>query len=200
MKKLSVIALAALLYCGSASAQGPNQIVSALLGPNGPVQGLVQSLQQSNFKPLINGLAHNPTSLAQGQVAPPLNDELTGLLVTQVPIVIINNLTRTVREVVPAVVGGLGNQGLGRILLSSNGLLQVPLFGEAGEGPVAQLLASLPPLNVDNITRPLLGSVLFGAGLVTAGGKGMAPQEIPLTDISPAARAALINNVNLPAL
>lgn len=200
MKKIGIIALAATLYCGAASAQGPDNIVAALLGPTGPVQGLVQSLQQRSLEPLVNGLVHTDTGLIQGQIAEPLNGVLIGVLDARDPTFVINNLTETVRVTLGAVAGGLGNKGLGRIVLGPNALVQVSLLGEAGEGPVADLLASLPALNVDNVTRPLVGGLLFGSGVIAGGGQGMSPQEIPLADMAPAARSALINNVSLPGL
>lgn len=200
MKRIGTIAFAALLFCGTASAQGPNNIVAALLGPTGPVQGLVQSLQQTSFEPLIDGLVHRQTGLIQGGIAEPLNRVLSGLLVTQEPIDVINGLSATVRSTLRSVSAGVADKGLDRILLGPNALIQVPLTAEAGEGIGAKLLASLPELNLDNITRPLVGGLIFGSGMITGGGQGLSPEQLRLNDINPAAKAALLNSVKLPGL
>lgn len=84
MKKLIAMLFAALIYCGPAAAQGPTNAVDALLGPTGPVQGLVQSLGAGNLQPLVNGLVSD-TGLIQGDIVDPLNATLSALLVQNDP-------------------------------------------------------------------------------------------------------------------
>ncbi|MAA74879.1 MAG: hypothetical protein CMN28_09245 [Salinisphaeraceae bacterium] len=72
-----------LLLCGSASAQ--TALVPALLGPTGPVQGLVTTLTTTNAAPLVNSLTGANSGLIQGRTGAGLNTTLTGLLVNQDP-------------------------------------------------------------------------------------------------------------------
>lgn len=125
MKKLVMLTLIGMLYCGSAAAQaGPTNILDALLGPTGPVAGLTRSLSGDSLRPLVNGLTSN-TGLLEGQIASPLNQTLSGLLVDQNVSEIINAAGDTAITAVQAVYKGvvLGN-GL-QLVIGPGGLIDL---------------------------------------------------------------------------
>lgn len=195
MKKIGIIALAALLYSGAATAQdGPDNIVQALLGPTGPVQGLFQSLQQRNLQPLVDGLVSD-TGVIQGDVATPLNRTLSGLLVGGNTSNIVNGLGTTLITTTRAVGAGVfRGQGLQRLVLGSDALMKLPLTAEAGEGLGATLIGALGNGSF------AFGGGLFGGGMVSGSGQGLSADEIPLRNIDPASQSALANNVKLQGL
>lgn len=144
MKKLIGITIVGALFCGPAMAQ--QNIVGALLGPTGPVQGLVTTLTTANAQPLIDGVASS-NGLIQGNIASPLNNTLSGLLVNQDPGQVATGLQNTLTVALGSVGNGLagGDTGL------------PGLDGLAGGG--LPILGALPGLDG-----------LGGGGLPGAGG------------------------------
>lgn len=196
MKRISIMLLAALLYSGAASAQGPNNVVQALLGPSGPVQGLFQSLEQRSLQPLVDGVASDK-GLVQGDIAAPLNDTLSGLLVDRNGSQTVNNLVQTVTVTTEALGGVLSRgKGLQRLVLGPNALIKVPLTAEAGQGIGAKLLGGLS----NGSFAASSGGGLLGASALSGGGQGLSADEIPLNDIDAASRSALASNVKLQGL
>lgn len=124
-KRIGIIALATALYCGGAAAQdGPSNIVQALLGPTGPVQGLFQSARAGNLQPLVDGLVSD-TGLIQGEIAQPLNFTLSGLLVKRRVGPVVNGVGQTAVTATGAVGQLLSGDGL-QAVVGSGGLVEIP--------------------------------------------------------------------------
>ncbi len=81
--------------------------MDALTGPNGPIAGLMAVPDAGNLGPLVDGLVSN-SGFIRGDVAPPLNDTLSGLLVNQDPDQFATGLQTTVEVTVAALMRGLG--------------------------------------------------------------------------------------------
>lgn len=173
MKKifLSLLCTGALALPLPAVAQGPAAgTLNALLGPQGPVNGLLLSLQQGNLQPLIDGVTSN-VSLVQGDIAVPLNNTLSGLLVKFDLGQTINGLQDTLSVTVGSLAGGLlgGNGGLPIVggLLGGDGGIPVAggLLGGEGSLPIVGGLLS------SNGGIPVIGGLLGGdGGLPIVGG------------------------------
>lgn len=189
MKRLTTIACALLLFSGAASAASPLQggLLGELLGPQGVVASLVGSLKQGSLQPTFDALAarhpavnaplskYGKTPLAQGPAAQDLNLLLSALL---------TNNTGHFLDLKTA-----GNALTGLLLKGPQGGALRALVGAlTGSG---QLLSQF---------GGGFGGGLLGASLLTGTGQGMSPKAIPLNDLAPATRTALINGVTLPGI
>lgn len=156
MKKLIGLAVVGSLFCAPAMAQ--QGTIDAILGANGPVQGLVTTLTTANAQPLIDGVTSN-VGLIQGNIAAPLNSTLSGLLVNQDPGQVATGLQNTLTVTIDAVSNGL---------LGGGGLAGGGLPGLGGAGlPGLDALPELPGL--EGLTD------LAGGGLPGLPGAGGAP-------------------------
>lgn len=84
MKRLIALGLLGLSLSGTASAQNES-FVGVLLGPAGPVDGLVNTLMTQNLEPTTDGATGSNSGLLRGTAGGGLNDVLEGLLVNQDP-------------------------------------------------------------------------------------------------------------------
>lgn len=187
MKRFTTLACALLLFSSAASAQATllNGVLGKLLGPEGVVSSLVVSLQQFDLQPTIDALVQRSPAvsapvtkfgeapLLQGSGAQSLNKVLSALLTDNTGHFL--DLETTLKGVSDLLISGPNNGLLGGLLGSLAG------FGNVFGGGA------------------LFGGLL-GGGVLTASGQGMSPDEIPLNDISPNARAALANGIPLPGL
>lgn len=196
MKKLLPLGLAgALLFSSPLMAQDRTGVLEALLGSQGPVQGLVQTLTTANFQPLIDGLVSD-TGLIRGGVAAPLNNTLSGLLVEfDLGLVFMglqDTLGVTTNSLAAGLLGGdlLGGQAGGLPILGglTGGLGSGIPLGAGNEsqaglpllGQLAGNSGEIPILGV--LLQGLsLGSGLGGASFVLpAGGERLSVEELPL--------------------
>lgn len=125
MKKLIGIAIVGSFFCTPAMAQ--QGTLDTLLGPQGPVQGLVTTLTTANAQPLVDGLI-GPNGFIQGSIAGPGtgNSLLTGLLVNQDPGQVAGSLQNTLTVTIDAVSQGLLGGGGAAGLPGAGGLPALP--------------------------------------------------------------------------
>lgn len=186
-----------------ALAQGPAGTLNALLGPQGPVNGLLLSLKQGNLQPLVDGLASN-TGLIGGDIAAPLNNTLSGLLVKFDLNQTVNGLQDTLTVAVGGLAGGLlgaggGGLPLGGDLLGGSGGIPIIgglLGGDGGIPVIGGLLGGQGGI-------PIIGGLLGGGALaLPVSGQRLSLEELPLPaqDLDTATLTGLLTGATLAGL
>lgn len=198
MKRIIVLTVVVLLYSSTASAQVPtvpnlgvNGVVGELVGTNGVVPSLLQSLTTQNFAPFINStVGGSPASLAQGSAGVGGNLLLSGLLVTQNPAQVVKGLELIVRQLA----AGL------QLALAGDVLFPVPNF------PALPGLASARNASTGGLpSLPGLGGLPMGPQALTglidtllsvASGTGGSTPSLPGMDNLPLGPKALTGLIN----